>query len=51
MTAFGKEWEQSNEQLAVKAQEGDEQSKEQLFGQCRRLIFHFLRKYRWALSR
>ena len=51
MAAFGKEWEQSNEELAVKAQAGDAQSMERLFLQVRRLIFHDLRKYRWALTR
>lgn len=51
MAAFGKEWERSNEELAVKAQAGDEKSREQLFLQVRRLILHDLRKYRWALTR
>ena len=50
MADIGKEWEQSNEQLAIKAQAGDETSKEQLYRQSRRLIFYHLRKYRWALA-
>mgnify|MGYP002542045803 CR=1 FL=1 len=45
MAAFGKEWEQSNEELVAKAKAGSEKSMEQLYIQTRRLIFHTIKRY------